>query len=62
MDTTVKLGVVLLVDDDQGDVMAIRFRDTETARGWEDEHDLEIGTVRGVARVVTPAEALAEYQ
>jgi hypothetical protein len=41
MDTTVKLGVVLLVDD---------------------EHDLEIGTVRGVARVVTPAEALAEYQ
>lgn len=46
----------LLVETDQGEVVAVRFPSVEAARSWEDQNpDL---AVRGVARSVTKSEAL----
>jgi hypothetical protein len=49
---------LLLIEDGQGDTIGVRFPTAEAAREWEDEHQMEIGTVRGVVRVVTTAEAI----
>lgn len=49
---------LLLIQTDQDEIVAVRFPSAEAARDWEDEHEVEIGTVVGCVRVVTKAEAL----
>jgi hypothetical protein len=51
-------GTVLLIQTDAGDTIAVRFPSIAAARDWEDEHEMELGTVIGTARVVTKTEAL----
>jgi hypothetical protein len=51
-------GTVLLIQTDAGDTIAVRFPSIAAARDWEDEHEMELGTVIGTARVVSKTEAL----
>jgi hypothetical protein len=48
---------VLLVETATGDVVAVRFPDTASARAWEDLHEHEV-TAHGCPKVITPHEAL----
>jgi len=52
------VSVILLIEDDEGDVMGVRFKNIEEARAWEDEHEDKIGTVSGCVRIVSRSEAL----
>lgn len=49
---------LLLVQTDRGHTVAVQFPSANAARDWEDEHEMELGTVIGCVPVVTKAEAL----
>lgn len=51
------MAVVLLIETKDGNVVAVRFPDNESARDWEDEHDDEVSG-RGVVTLVSKGEAL----
>jgi hypothetical protein len=48
---------VLLVETDEGGIVAVRFPSVDAARQWEDEHEDRL-TVVGCFPVTTKAEAL----
>lgn len=48
---------VLLIQTDDGNTIAVSFPSVAAARDWEDEHEMELGTVIGTARVVSKTEA-----
>ena len=52
--------VVLLLEDDAGGVMGVRFPSAKAAHEWEDGHP-EVEAV-SLIRLVTPAQALREVR
>ena len=49
---------VLLIQTDDGNTIAVSFPSVAAARDWEDEHEMELGTVIGTAFVVSKKEAI----
>lgn len=49
---------LLLVQTDRGHTIAVKFPSADAARDWEDEHEMELGTVIGCVPLVSKREAL----
>lgn len=58
MHTGVMTPHLLLITTAQGATVAVRFPSADAARDWEDEHEMDLGTVVGLIPLVTKAEAL----
>jgi hypothetical protein len=55
--TTAGYKVVLLVEDEQGSVVAVPFSTIEAARAFEDQHE-DMLVARGVARLISATQLL----